>query len=207
VRARIKAKDAERWRNNAAYRERELARRRNPEIKERQRKATEKYKAKPNIREILNKKTRERRKLPEVREQTRQYESSYRKRSEVNQRIRQRDYEKRSTIMGNLTNRIKVRMRSSLCRGKEGRSWKELVPYSIEELKAHLECRFCNGMSWDNRHLWHIDHIRPIASFHYESPEDPEFKECWALSNLQPLWSIENQRKGARMGGVLSQKL
>ena len=45
VRARIKTKDAERWRNNTAYRERELARRRTPEVKERQRKATERYKA------------------------------------------------------------------------------------------------------------------------------------------------------------------
>jgi Skp family chaperone for outer membrane proteins len=202
VRARIRVKDAERWKINAPYRERELARRQTSEVKERQRKASAKYKAKPGIRGVLNKKTSERRKLPEVREQARQYESAYRKQPEVQQRIRQRDHEKRSTIMGNLTNRIKVRMRSSLYRGKEGRSWKELVPYSIEELKAHLESRFCEGMSWENRHLWHIDHKRPIASFHYTSPDDDEFKECWALSNLQPLWAFENQRKSAKIGGV-----
>ena len=45
--------------------------------------------------------------------------------------------------------------------------------------------------------VYHIDHIRPVSSFYFTKIEDKEFKECWALSNLQPLWASENCSKGA----------
>lgn len=64
---------------------------------------------------------------------------------------------------------------------------------------AHLESKFVEGMTWENRSEWHIDHIRPIASFNYATPDDPEFKQCWSLSNLQPLWAKENMSKGAKL--------
>jgi len=46
--------------------------------------------------------------------------------------------------------------------------------------------------------IWHIDHIRPISAFSFTVPEDPEFKECWALNNLQPLWAFDNLSKGGK---------
>ena len=73
-----------------------------------------------------------------------------------------------------------------------------LLGYSIEELMAHLEKQFTEGMTWDNYGEWHVDHIRPMTSFKFESVDDPEFKECWALSNLQPLWWNDNLSKGPR---------
>ena len=33
-------------------------------------------------------------------------------------------------------------------------------------------------------------------SFNFISAEDEEFKQCWSLSNLQPLWAADNIRKG-----------
>ena len=65
----------------------------------------------------------------------------------------------------------------------------------MDELKTHLEKQFKEGMSWDNYGKWHIDHVRPRATFTIVSFEDSSFKECWALSNLQPLWADENSRK------------
>ena len=50
-------------------------------------------------------------------------------------------------------------------------------------------------MTWDNHGEWHIDHIVPISFFEYDSTDDVEFKYCWSLYNLQPLWSGENLRK------------
>jgi hypothetical protein len=50
-------------------------------------------------------------------------------------------------------------------------------------------------MSWENYGKWHVDHIRPKASFHYTNPDDEEFKQCWALRNLRPLWGKENSAK------------
>lgn len=91
-------------------------------------------------------------------------------------------------------------MNKSLISGKGNTSWQRLVGYTLKELMEHLESQFVAGMSWENhgRTGWHIDHIRPIASFSFDSPGHPEFQQCWALSNLQPLWAPDNLRKGAR---------
>lgn len=80
---------------------------------------------------------------------------------------------------------------------KAGRSWTSLVPYTVEQLCAHLERQFTDGMTWENRGLngWHVDHRLPLSSFSYTSAEDPEFQFAWALSNLQPMWGDENIRK------------
>ena len=49
-------------------------------------------------------------------------------------------------------------------------------------------------MSWDNYGEWHIDHIRPMASFNLQEQE--EQLKCCHYTNLQPLWAEENLRKG-----------
>lgn len=84
----------------------------------------------------------------------------------------------------------------------EKNAW-HYLPYSPEELKLYLENKFESWMTWDNyggrlgdgRKTWHIDHIKPQSNFVFSSPEDLEFKECWALNNLQPLDKYENLRK------------
>ena len=68
--------------------------------------------------------------------------------------------------------------------------------YNINELKAHLEKQFKENMSWDNYGKWQLDHIIPISKFNYKSQLDIEFKMCWDLENLQPLWGGENCSKG-----------
>ena len=96
-----------------------------------------------------------------------------------------------------LNQTISVGISSSLATGKNGRHWETLVNYTLEDLKIHLEFQFQEGMTWDNygKYGWHIDHIKPISSFHFESFDDPEFKQCWDLDNLQPLWAKDNWRK------------
>lgn len=93
---------------------------------------------------------------------------------------------------------ISIRMNDTLSGRKNYRRWQTLVGYGLEELRKHLSEQFAEGMTWENHGDWHIDHRRPIASFDFTSPEDPGFKECWALGNLQPLWAKENMAKGAR---------
>lgn len=105
----------------------------------------------------------------------------------------------RKTPKGKIDNHMGTLVHRALRKNKGGRSWKTMVPYTWEELKAHLESQFQPGMSWGNHGEWHIDHIRPRASFAYTSPECPDFKECWALSNLQPLWANDNIRKSAKI--------
>lgn len=102
---------------------------------------------------------------------------------------------------------ISSRIQMALGSKKAGRSWQVLVGYTLEQLRRHLERQFTQGMNWENRGLgsgkWHIDHILPVSSFEFETPEDAEFKACWALSNLRPLWSIDNIRKSARRTHLL----
>lgn len=81
---------------------------------------------------------------------------------------------------------------------KAGRHWETLVGYTLDDLMRHLESQFLLGMTWERYGEFHIDHIRPIASFNFTSPDDLEFRQCWALSNLQPLWAEDNMRKGAK---------
>lgn len=45
----------------------------------------------------------------------------------------------------------------------------------------------------------HIDHVIPRAFFCYESVEDKDFKDCWALSNLKPIWEADNAKKSDKM--------
>lgn len=85
---------------------------------------------------------------------------------------------------------------------KGGRSWEQIVGYSKEALMAHLEKQFLPGMTWDNYGEWHIDHVRPKVSFSFSSEGDDEFLECWSLSNLQPLWAEDNQKKSDIYLGV-----
>ncbi|OKP79784.1 hypothetical protein BTE77_06750 [Ensifer adhaerens] len=63
----------------------------------------------------------------------------------------------------------------------------------------HLEAQFTDGMTWDNYGEWHVDHIIPLAAHNYETTDDIDFKRAWAMSNLQPLWAIDNHRKRDRI--------
>ena len=87
-------------------------------------------------------------------------------------------------------------IRLALAATKGGRRWEELVGYTLGGLMAHLESLFDEKMTFGNYgSYWHIDHIKPKSLFTYKAPEDPEFKQCWALSNLQPLEKIANLKK------------
>lgn len=68
-----------------------------------------------------------------------------------------------------------------------------LLGCSFPELKIHLESLFLPGMTWENRSLWEIDHIRPCASFDLMDPEQQ--KCCFHHTNLQPLWKKDNRMK------------
>ena len=72
---------------------------------------------------------------------------------------------------------------------------KQILGCDHETFIKHIESQFKDGMSWDNRSEWHIDHKIPMASAKAEG-------EVLALNhytNLQPLWAMDNIKKGAKM--------
>lgn len=71
----------------------------------------------------------------------------------------------------------------------------DILGYTVDELKHHLERQFLPGMSWANMGKWHIDHIVPLASFTFRDAGDPEVKRAGALTNLRPIWAHDNHVK------------
>jgi len=86
---------------------------------------------------------------------------------------------------------------------KNGNHWEALVDYTLDDLMSHLEQLFEPGMTFENHGQgagkWNIDHKIPIAAFNFEQSTDFDFKLCWALSNLQPMWAIDNLKKSDRL--------
>eukprot|EP00820_Chromera_velia_P018020 Cvel_27181.t1-p1 / transcript=Cvel_27181.t1 / gene=Cvel_27181 / organism=Chromera_velia_CCMP2878 / gene_product=Uncharacterized protein L426, putative / transcript_product=Uncharacterized protein L426, putative / location=Cvel_scaffold3353:1900-2452(-) / protein_length=184 / sequence_SO=supercontig / SO=protein_coding / is_pseudo=false len=83
----------------------------------------------------------------------------------------------------------------------------EYLGCSFPDLKAHLEKDDFHGnpgMSWENYgSLWHVDHIVPIQ-YRGADGQKPDAQTQVArlhFSNLQPMWSEENLRKGNRFVG------
>ena len=102
--------------------------------------------------------------------------------------------EKRCSVSHALRQRLLQAIQTQ--NAKKGSKTRELIGCSYADLRKYLENLFQPGMSWENHGEWHIDHIRPCASFDLTDPEQQ--KQCFHFSNLQPLWAVENRRKNAK---------
>lgn len=70
--------------------------------------------------------------------------------------------------------------------------FKNYIGCTLEQLKYHIESQFKDDMTWENYGKWEIDHIIPMTAAIEE-------KDLYILShyqNLQPLWKLDNIRKG-----------
>ena len=110
----------------------------------------------------------------------------------------------RKTVFGSINSRMAPAIRRALTQNKAGRKWEDLVGYTVSDLKGHIEKQFKDGMTWELflRGEIHIDHKIPKSLFIYSNPDDESFKACWALENLQPLWAIDNCKKGNRTSSL-----
>ena len=98
-----------------------------------------------------------------------------------------------------LRNRLNSHIKRSMKIGyKKYGSHVKYLGCSIAELKMYIEGQFKDGMSWNNWSDggWHLDHKIPLAFFDLSNKE--ELLKACHYSNLQPLWAIDNFKKGAR---------
>jgi hypothetical protein len=98
----------------------------------------------------------------------------------------------------------RTRIKQALREAKTDKSLK-YIGCSADALRIHLESQFKDGMSWENYGYrgWHIDHIVPLCS----ASTEEELIPLLHYSNLQPLWGVENMRKGGRLGfGLANQE-
>lgn len=103
----------------------------------------------------------------------------------------------------NLKTRMSARISGMLKNGKESKRTFDILGYTSQELCDHIEKQFVKGMGWHNMSEWEIDHIIPVSHFKADDMDSDDFKACWALSNLRPMWKKDNRSKGAKLETLL----
>ena len=73
----------------------------------------------------------------------------------------------------------------------------KLLGCDLKTLWEYLESKFKPGMTRENHGKWHIDHIKPCASFNLADPEQQSI--CFHYTNLQPLWAEDNFKKADKL--------
>jgi len=101
-------------------------------------------------------------------------------------------------ITCNIKVRVQRAIKYNIFNAKKSDRTMKLLGCTGVELKLYLESKFLPEMTWENygRNGWHIDHIKPCASFDLSNPE--EQRKCFHYTNLQPLWACDNIRKGKK---------
>ena len=137
----------------------------------------------------------------ENKEKISEYQKEYYQKNKE-QKIKQATQRKKIRYQEDINYRIVHNLRARLQQALKGTNKSartiELLGCSAEQLREHLEAQFADGMTWNNYGLkgWHIDHIRPCASFDLTDPQQQ--LECFHYTNLRPLWAEDNIKKGAK---------
>ena len=115
-----------------------------------------------------------------------------------------------------LKSRVSSVIRNSLTRIKISKINNEILshlPFTISELKQHIENQFEFWMTWQNwkrynpttwndndpsTWVWNLDHIIPQSTFFYTSVKEYAFQQCWGLNNLRPYSAKQNLIDGSR---------
>lgn len=77
---------------------------------------------------------------------------------------------------------------------KKNTKTEKILGCSLDFFIEYLQSKFQEGMTLENHGLWHIDHIKPIAL----ATTEEEVIELNHYTNLQPLWAIDNLKKGSK---------
>lgn len=130
---------------------------------------------------------------------------AYREKNRVDLNRKMREYAKNNkSKMARLRedwrkrNPMNAEVRRPLQRLLEGvalHKFEPIIGYTRKQLVDHIEGLFQDGMTWDNRGDWHVDHILSVSSMLKNGVDD--IAVINALENLQPLWAADNVRKGS----------
>lgn len=109
---------------------------------------------------------------------------------------------KRNSVNSKLAHRLRERLRKAMngSGARKSQATEKLLGASIFEVRCHLENQFTAGMTWHNaghgEYEWEIDHCKALASFDLTDPA--QVAQAFHISNLQPLWSVDNREKSAK---------
>jgi hypothetical protein len=105
-------------------------------------------------------------------------------------------------IRSSLNSRLKSALLNST--NKKTNSIVNYIGCTITFFKDWIENLFQDNMTWDNYGEWHLDHVKPCASFDLSDSE--QIKICFNWKNYQPLWGIDNLIKNDTVDKELIQK-
>lgn len=129
-------------------------------------------------------------------ERVRAWNERYRARNSEQFKKSQRDY-KRKRYDSDPDYRLLCQLRSRLAKVVErGLGLTQSVRCcgcSLPELRSHLESQFQDGMSWEDRKSWHIDHIFPVSAIDASNRLHVIAVNNWR--NLQALPAAHNRSK------------
>jgi hypothetical protein len=74
---------------------------------------------------------------------------------------------------------------------KKQSTTEQMLGCSFAKFKMHIEKQFINGMSWDNRADWHLDHILPLSC----ATTGEGLEKLSHYSNIRPIWAADNLAK------------
>jgi hypothetical protein len=136
------------------------------------------------------------------RERQRFYWRKYNSSRKGKTRLRQHMRNKRACSMFRVMDNLRtVCVRFMAGRGKTKRL-RELIGMTSDQLRAHIERQFTEGMTWDNfgrgRGKWNVDHRIPLTHFKNLATDVEDQKVAFSWRNLSPKWCIDNVRKGNR---------
>jgi len=129
----------------------------------------------------------------EHKQDRKEYHKKYRKEHQEKIKNQEKEYKKNKLnkdISFKLSHYLRIRLNHAIKSNSKSASVINLLGCSIKFFKEYLEAQFTVGMNWDNYGLWHIDHIKPCASFDLSKAE--EQSRCFNYTNLRPLWAKEN---------------
>ncbi|PJE69413.1 MAG: hypothetical protein COU98_02185 [Candidatus Staskawiczbacteria bacterium CG10_big_fil_rev_8_21_14_0_10_38_10] len=133
--------------------------------------------------------------IERIQQQHRRYNQEHKK-ERLKYKVNWQKYKRKTDSRYRLDENMGTAISNSLKGKKAGRLWETLVGYTLEDLIEYLEKQFDHKMNWENYGgYWVVDHLKPRSLFNYISSNDLEFKQCWALKNLQPLEKIKNIKK------------
>ena len=168
----------------------------NPEVKKRQKEYMEAWRQRPETIEREKKYNKAYIQIPEVKKRKLEHKKTRKAKDKFNKyRNKRRLEDPGYKAIGNLRSGLNKLFRRKPSMNKNLSTLK-LIGCSREELKIHLEKQFRPGMNWENYNYngWHIDHIIPLSTA--KSFEEIVEKKLMHFTNLQPLWRLDNQKKG-----------
>ncbi len=133
---------------------------------------------------------------------------SYCKQCKSNMHKRKRKKNITFRIKHHFATRIKDQL-GNACPQHLSRDLEEYLGYRISKLRSHLgeELQLREGITVREafERGYHIDHVRPLSSFHCAEVDSEAglelFRECWAITNLVLISAEENLAKGAKYSG------